>query len=566
MQYINESMLNEVIYKASGTVLANDGTDKSLKVLLCYLLWKKKADSVGYGNDQLVKRVVDEVSIRIDGAILEEILEEADYETDSCVKLAVQQISDTRRYGKYGAEEACPAAISAIVVELLDVKDGDSICDFGCGSGKFLMGLSSILREKGVKADLNGYEISTEKALVATCLLEMLGNKTTIIPLDFIQGTDERLFDKGFLFPPFGLRYALEDWERLSSSYTGAFSSRSETELLFVLKALERIKDGGRLIALLPANVSSRASGEKTRTYLCERGVVEGIISLPGGLLDGVSIPVDLWILSKTEKEGIKFLDATVLKEQGRTPREITLKTDEILQKYNNNEDVVTASNQEVKVHNYSFSGGVYNVSEGLEKLPNPVYLRDVCMIMSGSQYTSAKFKDRMSDTPTTYQILTSIDIQDGIVDYNSLHYIHEDEKLLKFKLEEGDLVVTTKSTVVKTFVATEIGERNIIVTGGMIILRPDNSKLNSTYLKMFLDSEIGKSELSALSKGAIITTISLKDFEREMVVPCPAVEKQNELADDYNQLLWMISSMSKRANEMKEQLSAMFDESVKEE
>ena len=65
MRYINESMLNEVIYTASGTVLANDGTDKSLKVFLCYLFWKKKEDAVGYRNDQLVKRVVDEVSIRI---------------------------------------------------------------------------------------------------------------------------------------------------------------------------------------------------------------------------------------------------------------------------------------------------------------------------------------------------------------------------------------------------------------------------------------------------------------------------------------------------------------------
>lgn len=565
MRYINESMLNEAVYKAGGTVLANDGTDKSLKVFLSYLFWKKEEDSLGYRNNALVKKVVDEVSMRIDGEILEQILEEADYEADSCMKLAVQQISDTKRYGKYVAEEACPTSITDTVAELLEVKEGESVCDFGCGSGKFLMGLSNKLRAKGIEADLNGYEISMDKSLVATCLLEMLGNKATIVPLDFIQGTDVRQFDKGFIFPPFGLRYAFEDWERLSSSYAGAFSSRSETELLFVLKALERIKDGGRLIALLPANVSSRASGEKTRTYLYERGVVEGIISLPGGLLDGAAIPVDLWILSKTENKGIKFLDATELKEQGRTPREISLKTDEILQKYNNDE-VVTAYDKEVKAHNYSFSGGVYNVSEGLEKLPNPVYLRDVCMIMSGSQYTSAKFKDKMSDIPTAYQILTSIDIQDGIVDYDSLQYINEDEKLLKFKLEEGDLVVTTKSTVVKTFVATDIGERNIIVTGGMIILRPDNSKLNSTYLKMFLDSEIGKSELSALSKGAIITTISLKDFEREMVVPCPAVEKQNELANDYNQLLWMISSMSKRVNEMKEQLSAMFDESVKEE
>lgn len=565
MRYINESMLNEVIYKVSGTVLANDGTDKNLKVFLSYLFWKKEEDSVGYRNDDFVQRVMNEVSSRIDRDVLEQILEEADYEKDSCVKLAVQQISDTRRYGKYGAEEACPASITDTVVELLEIKEGESICDFGCGSGKFLMGLSNYLREKGVEADLNGYEISTGKALVATCLLEMIGRKATIVPLDFIQGTDSRKFDKGFLFPPFGLRYALEDWERLSSGYAGAFSTRSETELLFVLKALERLKDGGKLIALLPSNVSSRASGEKTRTYLYERGLVEGIVSLPGGLLDGTLIPVDLWILTKTEKEGIKFLDATGLKEQGRTPREITLKTEEILQKYNNGE-VVIVSDEEVKSHNYSFSCGVYNVLEGLEKLPNPVYLRDVCQIMIGSQYTAAKFKDKMSDTPTTYQILTSMDIQDGIVDYDSLQYIREDEKLLKFKLEEGDLVVTTKSTVVKTFVATDVGGRNIIVTGGMIILRPDNSKLNSTYLKMFLDSEIGKSELSALSKGAIITTISLKDFEREMVIPCPAVDKQNELADDYNQLLWMISSMSKRVNEMKEQLGAMFDESVKEE
>lgn len=565
MRYINESMLNEAIYKASGNVLANDGTDKNLKVFLSYLFWKKEEDSIGYRNNELVIKVMNEVFARVNDEVLEQLLEEADYEQDSCMNFAVQQISDTRRYGKYGAEEACPASITDTVAELLEVKEGESICDFGCGSGKFLMGLSNNLREKGVEADLNGYEISTDKALVATCLLEMIGRKATIVPLDFIQGVDSRQFDKGFLFPPFGLRYALEDWERLSSGYAGTFSNRSETELLFVLKALEKIKDGGKLIALVPTGVGFRASGEKTRKYLYELGVIEGIISLPGGLLDGTMIPVDLWILSKTEKEGIKFLDATELKEQGRTPREIVLKAEEIVQMYNNGE-VVTASDEEVKAHNYSFSCGVYNVSDGLDKLPNPVYLREVCQIMSGSQYTVAKFKDRMSDTPTTYQILTSMDIQDGIVDYDSLQYIREDEKLLKFKLEEGDLVVTTKSTVVKTFVATDIGERNIIVTGGMIILRPDNSKLNSTYLKMFLDSEIGKSELSALSKGAIITTISLKDFEREMVIPCPDVDKQNELADDYNQLLWMISSMSKRVNEMKEQLGAMFDESVKEE
>ena len=85
MRYINESMLNEVIYKVSGTVLANDGTDKNLKVFLSYLFWKKEEDSVGYRNDDFVQRVMNEVSSRIDRDVLEQILEEADYEKDSCV-------------------------------------------------------------------------------------------------------------------------------------------------------------------------------------------------------------------------------------------------------------------------------------------------------------------------------------------------------------------------------------------------------------------------------------------------------------------------------------------------
>ena len=142
---------------------------------------------------------------------------------------------------------------------------------------------------------------------------------------------------------------------------------------------------------------------------------------------------------------------------------------------------------------------------------------------------------------------------------------IKGDEKLIKFKLEEGDLVVTTKSTVVKTYVAHDLPDRHIIVTGGMIIVRPDKSKMNATYLKMFLDSEVGKSELASIAQGAVIVSISLTAFEKDLIVPCPSIEKQNELANKYNNQLMMINSMEKQIVELRNQLDNMFDESMEE-
>ena len=98
-----------------------------------------------------------------------------------------------------------------------------------------------------------------------------------------------------------------------------------------------------------------------------------------------------------------------------------------------------------------------------------------------------------------------------------------------------------------------------------MIIVRPDKSKMNATYLKMFLDSEVGKSELASIAQGAVIVSISLTAFEKDLIVPCPSIEKQNELANKYNNQLMMINGMEKQIVELRNQLDNMFDESMEE-
>ena len=170
-----------------------------------------------------------------------------------------------------------------------------------------------------------------------------------------------------------------------------------------------------------------------------------------------------------------------------------------------------------------------------------------------------------LSNTPTDYQLLTSINIQDGIVDYDSLPYVYPDPKLLKFKLEEGDIVVTTKSTVVKTFVANDLPDRNIIVTGGMIILKPDTSKVNPTYVKMFLDSSIGKSEFKSIIKGNTIGFVPFKEFKERMIISCPSLEKQNKLSEQYNNMLWTINALTKQLADTKDELANIIENSLNE-
>ena len=135
----------------------------------------------------------------------------------------------------------------------------------------------------------------------------------------------------------------------------------------------------------------------------------------------------------------------------------------------------------------------------------------------------------------------------------------------MKFKLEEGDIVVTTKSTVVKTFVANDLPDRNIIVTGGMIILKPDTSKVNPTYVKMFLDSSIGKSEFKSIIKGNTIGFVPFKEFKERMIISCPSLEKQNKLSEQYNNMLWTINALTKQLADTKDELANIIENSLNE-
>ena len=66
-----------------------------------------------------------------------------------------------------------------------------------------------------------------------------------------------------------------------------------------------------------------------------------------------------------------------------------------------------------------------------------------------------------------------------------------------------------------------------------MIVIRPDAKILDSTYLKIFLDSPIGNKLISSAQQGTTVMNISYRDL-KVLEVPVPPLDTQKAVAKEY--------------------------------
>ena len=449
--------------------------------------------------------------------------------------------------------------VATLIAKLFKFEKKDSVLDVGSGNAAAIIQFSDVAEENKINIRLSGIEINNSKVIISRLLTDLLD-----ISARFEQGDIFHVeipnYDKCYVYPPFGMIYSSVDSNSaLKEQYSDLFNFKGNSEWMFIFRLLNSLKDNGKIISLLPLGPLFRSSSTNVRKYLIENGLIEGIILLPNNTLSYTSIPTVIFILSKNNKS-FKLLDASEMIETIDDKRKSVLNIDRILEAYNN--EYSNIDYKKVEELNYSLNPTSYIEQKGIE-IPYPVKINEISSIEAGSQYTAAKFKDAVC-TKSNYQILTSSDIQNGIVDYDSLTYIDDNEKLLKFALKENDMVITTKSTKVKTFVARNLPNRNIIVTGGMIILHPDTNKIDPTFLKMFLDSESGQALMRSIMRGVTIKTIPFKDF-KEMLVSCPPLEEQHKFSRKYNNLLAMYEGIQQQLTEIQTEIDEFYETNVKD-
>ena len=89
----------------------------------------------------------------------------------------------------------------------------------------------------------------------------------------------------------------------------------SNANYAFVLTALDRMKPGGHCAFVLPNGVLSGDPEKEIREYLIDNGLVERVITLPGGMFESTSIGTCVMVFSHGNK-GVKMYDCRQKAEQ----------------------------------------------------------------------------------------------------------------------------------------------------------------------------------------------------------------------------------------------------------
>lgn len=426
--------------------------------------------------------------------------------------------------------------LNNLVIDLLKInKEDDKIFDFGFGEGNFLFSLLDRVEEDGIKIkSISGCEILHRLYWMTKMTFAILNYKNVDINLVDCDGLKEKSFDfnKGFVFPPFCVKGFNEGYKS-SLDENIVFSSRVSNEWLFIDKMLTSSKDFERVVTILHPRCLYNIADDNYKRMLIKNGLIEGIIELPNNLFGGTTIKTYIVVFSKNNKE-IKYVDASnMIEEQERKGLKVVLDNKKIFDAFNSN-DVKKVNNQELLKKDDLNLTRFSNVEVNFKKAAT---LSSVAEVFTGSQYTLKNFEKYLcnNEKECTYKLIASNDIDEYTVNWDGLNMINnDDQKLEKFAVQKNDVIITSKSSKVKIAVVDFDPKIKCIVTGGMLIVRPDVTKLNPFYLKLFLESDVGAEILKSIQKGGgYIVTITGNNLAN-IKINLLDIDKQNEIADKY--------------------------------
>lgn len=144
--------------------------------------------------------------------------------------------------------------------------------------------------------------------------------------------------------------------------------------------------------------------------------------------------------------------------------------------------------------------------------------------------------------------VINLSDMDDTGIDYAHLKKIDCDEKSVsRYLLEDGDVLIASKGTVKKVAVFHD-QDRAIIASANITVLRP-TADISGTYIKLFLESELGQELLETTNTGKNVMNLNTKKIV-SIQIPKLQPVKQAFLIQRYEQGLKDYKRKITRANQ----------------
>lgn len=379
------------------------------------------------------------------------------------------------------------------------------------------------------------YTITSMNAFSYNILKEMFEkyeNVDVLLTSIYEYEFSSKKFDLILCVPVFGGRNMAED--------DNQFICREYDLVAFENLALHLNTDG-KLSILLPARITFAAGRvRELRSFIQSMYKLLEIDELPVGLFMNTGIKTFLFAVTtgRTEDVIIKKLKADTVNPRKEGVNELITEDetfvfgDELAEMDDWNVDRIFASQDEDWL---KFENSLMRKEE----------LGNVAEVFRGKAISK-------KDPTGKIGVVNISNLQDYGIDYDHLDYIDEEErKVSNYILQNGDVLLPARGTSIRVSIFKNQGYP-CIAHSNVIVIRPNKELLSGTYLKLFLDSPLGKKILTAKQQGTVVINISYKDL-KSMEVPVPSMDEQVNIEKEYNKELSIyletISAAEKRWN-----------------
>lgn len=481
----------------------------------------------------------------------------------------------------YAMGKDCPLAsvswINELVIEILKVHGGKTLYNVDCGTGDFILEMfqnSNIEKAIGHTYSEENYIISKIKALFTVYKFDVVKEKfftTSLI-------NDEKV-DMVYNSYPLMLKYEKEEIISMINSWSFPddtpmnFEKKYSANLLWIFNSLQSIKPDGIIIALVPNGVLFNSIDTDIRKYLVENNYIDAIISLPTGILPFAGVASSLIILKKniSQYHTIKMIDATeifCIQRRGKTfTQENIAYIVDLYKSEGHTEKSFNVTLDEIVKNDFYLGFGRYCSYS----LINPCTLGNVTRNIFRGYQINAKELDQISieneEEDSEYRIINISDIRaEGFVSrVLKAVRIEDTRKFNKYCVKDGDIIITAKNTTIKSAIYRSHGNYKAILTGNLIAIRVNETKLNPYYLKAFLDSQQGESVIKSIQTGTSIITLNPNSL-KEMKISLLDMSLQVEIAEEYMKNLNIIEDLLNKYNEAITHSSKIYDTVIKQE
>lgn len=420
---------------------------------------------------------------------------------------------------------AMPLEINRLVVDILDIKNGDEIYNPCYGIGSLFLSLFQSKKTFSVY----GEELDSRLDCAAKLILKMLNIDSSNLFVNNILKNQifppNRRFNKIICNPPIDTYIGVLDLKNNERFAKYGLITKSVPDLSFIVNGISYMRDKG-VFVIRNYLLQKTSVEEKFKEQICKEKLIEAIIELPKNIFPHSSTDCSIMILSKNN-DSILHIDARSFYQKDGKYNRLT-NSDLILNMLKKRADsqyckctkINDINVDDLRAQSYFKQKSFKGKSNCLKSIG--------AKILRGVRIYSTK-----ASKSQKYVNIGIINFnENGFIDCNNIEEsIGDGDKIEQYKLRAFDILLSLRGVVPKIAIVGE-SKRALIANAGILIIRCKNRD-DALGLYCYLFTRKAQNALSELywqTDRKFININHLYDFELPLDFRKNASEKFSKI------------------------------------